>query len=92
VALEGSLKHSDWTFFGRGEWIENRELVQGQDRPAFKVGKASIGALRDFRVADHLSLGAGGLFSLNFVPNGLAPLYGGHNPTGAMAFIRLKLD
>jgi hypothetical protein len=92
VALEGSLKHSQWTFFGRGEWIENRELVQGQDRPAFKVGKASIGALRDFRVADHLSLGAGGLFSLNFVPNGLAPLYGGHNPTGAMAFIRLKLD
>ncbi|HEX3677885.1 MAG TPA: hypothetical protein VHU79_10915 [Sphingomicrobium sp.] len=92
VALEGSLKHSDWTFFGRGEWVENRELVQRQDEPAYRVGKGSIGALRDFRVAEHLSLGAGGLFSLNFVPDGLALLYGGHNPTGAMAFIRLKLD
>jgi hypothetical protein len=92
VALEASLKHSQWTFFGRGEWIENRELVQGQNGPAFKVGKVSVGALRDFRVADHLSLGAGGLFSLNFVPDGLAPLYGGHDPTGAMAFIRVKLD
>ena len=39
-----SLKHSDWTFFGRGEWVENRELIQGQDEPAYKVGKVSIGA------------------------------------------------
>jgi len=39
-----------------------------------------------------LSLGAGGLFSLNFVPGGLAPLYGGRTPTGAMAFLRLRLN
>ena len=71
---------------------ENRELTDVEDGPAFRVGKFSVGAVRDFRVADHLSLGAGGLFSLNFVPDGLAPLYGGHNPTGAMAFVRLKLD
>lgn len=33
-----------------------------------------------------------GQISVNFVPDGLAPLYGGHNPTGAMGFLRLKLD
>ena len=34
----------------------------------------------------------GGLFAVNFVPDALAPLYGGHNPTGAMGFVRLKLE
>jgi hypothetical protein len=29
---------------------------------------------------------------LNFVPDGLRSLYGGKNPTGAMGFVRLKLD
>ena len=92
VAAEASLKHAQWTLFGRGEMTENRELVQGLDEPAYRVGKVSIGAVRDFQIADHLSLGAGGLFSVNFVPDALAPLYGGHNPAGAMGFIRLKLN
>ena len=92
LAAEASLRHSGWTLFGRGEMTENRELLDLDDGPSFRVGKVSLGALRDFRVADHLSLGAGGLFSVNFVPNVLAPLYGGRNPTGAMAFVRLKLQ
>jgi hypothetical protein len=91
-ALEGSLSHAQWTLFGRGEMTENRELTEVEDGPAFRVGKVSLGAVRDFRVADHVALGAGGLVSLNFVPAPLAPLYGGRNPTGAMAFLRLKLD
>ena len=91
-AAEASLKHASWTLFGRGEVTENRELVAGQDGPAYRVGKLSLGAVRDFGLADHLSIGAGGLFSVNFVPEPLAPLYGSHNPTGAMAFVRLKLD
>jgi hypothetical protein len=91
---EASLKHSGWTLFGRGEITENRELVEDPEEhgPAFRVGKVSLGVIRDFRVADHLSLGAGGLFSVNFVPDALAPLYGGHNPSGAMGFVRLKLN
>jgi len=90
---EASVKHDAWTVFGRGEVTENRELLEGvENGPAFRVGKVSVGAVRDFRVADHLSLGAGGLVALNFVPGGLAPLYGGKHPTGAMAFVRLKLD
>jgi hypothetical protein len=92
LAAEASLKHSAWTLFGRAEMTENRELVDVEDGPAYRVGKVSMGAIRDFRIAEHLSLGAGGLFAVNFVPDGLAPLYGGHNPTGAMGFVRLKLD
>jgi hypothetical protein len=90
-AAEASLKHSQWTLFGRAEETKNRELVQGQDT-AYHVGKVSLGAVRDFRIADHLDLGAGGLYSVNFVPDALAPLYGAHNPTGAMGFVRVKLD
>jgi hypothetical protein len=92
VAVEASLKHADWTVFGRGEWTENRELTDIEDGPAYRVGKVSIGAVRDFKVAEHFSLGLGGLFAVNFVPDSLAPDYGGHNPTGAMGFVRLKLD
>ena len=91
---EASVRHRGWTLFGRGEMTENRELVEGVDEhgPAFRVGKVSLGAARDLRVTEHLSLGAGGLLSLNFVPDDLASHYGGHNPIGAMGFIRLKLD
>jgi hypothetical protein len=90
---EGSLKHSGWTLFGRGEMTENRELLGlGEEGPSYRVGKLGVGAIRDFRIARHLSLGVGALVSLNFVPAALAPAYGGSNPVGAMTFLRLKLD
>ena len=89
---EASLKHANWTIFGRGEVTGNRELIDVEHGPAYRVGKVSLGAVRDFRIADHLSLGAGGLFAVNFVPDALAPLYRGHHPVGTMGFVRLKLD
>jgi hypothetical protein len=89
---EGSLKHGGWTMFGRGELTENRELTMIEEGPAYRVGKISIGAVRDFRIAEHLSVGPGGSFALNFVPAALAAGYGGHHPIGALAFVRLKLD
>jgi hypothetical protein len=92
LAAEASVKHSAWTVFGRGEITDNRELTDVEHGPAYRVGKVSVGGLRDFKVAENLSLGVGGLFAVNFVPDALAPDYGGHNPTGAMGFIRLKLD
>jgi hypothetical protein len=92
VAAEASVKHGGWTIFGRGEMTESRELTEIEDGPAYRVGKVSLGAVGDFRIADHVSLGAGGLLAINFVPDGLAPIYGGHNPVGAMGFVRLKLD
>ena len=88
--VEASLRHGGWTAFGRGEMTDNRELVVDQG-PAYRVGKLSLGAVRDVQIAEHLSLGAGGLFAVNFVPRGLAPLYGEQNPVGAMGFLRLKL-
>jgi hypothetical protein len=90
---EASLKHGEWTLFARGEATDNRELVaRVENGPAYRVGKVSVGAVRDFRVTRHVSLGAGALFAVNFVPEALAPLYGANNPTGGMAFVRLKLD
>jgi len=92
-AAEASLKHGNWAAFGRAEMTENRELLRGVEHgPAYRVGKVSLGAVRDFRIARHLSLGAGGLVALNFVPHALEPLYGGSNPVGMMGFVRVKLD
>jgi hypothetical protein len=91
-AAEASVKHAQWTIFGRGEMTQNRELTNVENGPAYCVGKISLGAVRDFQVAEHLAIGAGGLFAVNFVPDALAADYGGHNPAGAMGFIRLKLD
>jgi hypothetical protein len=92
VAAEASVKHDHWTVFGRAEMTENRELTDIEDGPAYRVGKASLGVVRNFKIADHFSVGAGGLFSLNFVPDALAPFYGGNNPVGAMGFVRLRLN
>jgi len=89
---EASLKRGGWTAFARAEMTENRELLDLEEHgPAFRVGKVSLGAVRDFRLTDHVAIGAGGLFALNFVPDALAADYGGNRPAGAMAFARLKL-
>jgi hypothetical protein len=68
--------------------------LEGEEEhgPAYRVGKVSIGGMRDFRIADHLTFGLGGLIALNFVPGELSPEYGGNHPMGAMGFVRLKLD
>jgi hypothetical protein len=94
LALEASVKHAGWTIFGRGEATENRELVDVDSghSPAYRVGKASAGAVRDFQVAKHVALGAGALVDVNFVPDGLKDVYGRRHPVGAMAFVRLKLN
>jgi hypothetical protein len=91
--LESAVAFSAWTLFGRAEYAENNELsyAGGHHGPTFDVGKLSAGAVRDFRLADHLKFGVGGLFAVNFVPEPLRALYGG-NPKGTMAFVRLKID
>lgn len=91
--IESALGLGDWTLFGRAEYAENNELlsVGGHHGPAFNVGKVSVGAVRDFRVASHVKLGIGALAAFNFVPAQLEALYGG-DPKGAMAFVRLKID
>jgi hypothetical protein len=92
--LESAVGSGGWTIFGRAERTDNDELlfVGGRAGPVFTVGKVSIGAIRDFPVAGHVKIGLGGLYSFDFVPAPLAPLYGSGEPHGAMAFVRLKID
>ena len=91
--LESAVKLKDWTVFGRAERTENNELVSvaGHHGPTYKVGKLSLGAVRDFRVADHVKFGIGGLYAFNFVPSALEGPYDG-DPQGAMAFFRFKIE
>lgn len=91
--LEGAAGLGDWTLFGRGEITENDELTigGGHHGPRYTVGKLSLGAIRDFRVAPNVRLGLGALYAFNFVPSALEALYAG-DPDGAMAFIRLRVD
>lgn len=92
LAAEASLKHGGWTAFGRAEMTENREILGTVAPAAYRVGKASVGAIRDVPVAPHLAAGIGALVALNFLPGSLSDRYGGRNPFGAMGFVRLKLD
>jgi hypothetical protein len=92
---EASLRNGLWTAFARGEVTENRELLEpenGEHGSAFTVAKVSAGAVRDFEVAGHFSIGVGGLLAVNFAPDGLRNPYGGRNPIGAMGFVRLTVD
>ena len=67
VALESAVGLDDWTLFVRAERAEQDELlfVGGQHGPTFDVAKVSLGALRDFRLSDHMRLGIGGLYALS---------------------------
>jgi hypothetical protein len=89
LAIESATGLGRWTLFGRAEYTENDELVAGG--PAYHVGKVSLGAIRDFRVAPHVRVGLGTLFALNFVPEALDAAYAG-DPRGAMLFLRLRID
>ena len=92
-ALESAIKpNADWTIFGRAERVENDELtmVAGHHGPIYTVAKVSLGAVRDWPLSPHLSFGVGGLYAVNFVPGALNAAYG-DDPSGAMAFVRLKL-
>jgi hypothetical protein len=91
--LESAAKPDDvWTVFGRAEWTANDELttVGGGHGPAYDVGKVSIGAIHDWRVAEKVKVGLGGLYAWDFVPGALDQAYG-DDPKGAMAFVRLKI-
>jgi hypothetical protein len=89
-ALESAVRRGGWTLFGRAERTENNELTAVDHGPAYPVGKASLGLVRDVAVAKHLTVGLGGLYALNFVPDALEDAYGG-DPGGAMLFARLRL-
>jgi hypothetical protein len=89
-ALESAYHPSAaWTFFARAEQIETDEL--DHHGAVARVGKASIGAIRDFKLTDSVTFGIGALYAQNFVPGALERDYGG-DPDGAMTFLRLKIN
>ena len=80
--------------FARAERTETDELAPapgGGHGDLHAVSKASIGAIHDWRLAEHVRFGVGALYSLNRVPEALEPAYGG-DPEGGMVFVRLKVD
>ena len=90
IALESAYHPvPEWTFFGRAEQVETDELLH--PGPIARVGKVSIGAIRDFRVRDHVMFGIGALYSRDSVPTSLAPSYEG-DQDGGMAFVRLRVE
>jgi hypothetical protein len=92
--LESTFKPNPaWTFFARAEVTENNELTHdagGDHGPTYTVGKASVGAIRDWGVSEHASIGLGALYAVNAVPGELERSYGG-DKTGGMVFVRLKI-
>jgi hypothetical protein len=89
--LESAVRQGSWTLFGRAERTENDELAALHHGPVFAAGKASLGLVRDFRLAPHLAFGPGALVAQNFVPRALRASYGG-DARGFMGFVRLKVD
>ena len=83
-----------WTVFARAERIETDELepvAGGHHGEVHVASKASLGVVRDWRVAEHVQIGLGGLYSFNRVPDALRAQYG-EDHDGAMVFLRLKID
>ena len=94
VTLESALKpNADWTVFARAERLETDELdAHAHGHGALEtVGKVSLGAVRDWRLAPHAKIGLGGLVSFHRIPAGLEHAYG-DAPKGAFGFLRLVID
>ena len=92
--LEATIKPDDrWTVFARAERVDTDELLPAPGQvhgPEFTVGKASVGAIRDFRLTRDMKFGVGGLVARSLTPAGLDPSYGGDRTNG-MAFVRVKV-
>jgi hypothetical protein len=85
VLLEGEYRIEPWTVFARTEWEQNNELDALQRTRS--VGALTLGAIRDWPVAEHLKIGLGALYAFDFTPSAIAPSYG-DTPHGVMAFVR----
>ena len=91
--LESALRLSrTHTFFARAERADKDELFLSTDALAherFRVGKLSVGYVRDFPRDGGYTFGLGGLVSRYSLPGELEPVYG--DPTSFMLFARVKI-
>jgi len=83
--------NADWTIFSRVEAIETDELGLIHHGPVEDVQRATLGVSRDFRLSDSVTFALGASATQNWTSGALSPLYDG-DPTGALAFIRLKIQ
>lgn len=92
--LEAQYKPDEaWTLFARGETIESKELLGGAQMRG--AGELSLGAIHDWRLAEHWKVGLGGLYAFDFAPSSpksSPPASYGSAPHGAMAFVRLVAE
>jgi hypothetical protein len=91
--LESAVGWYQHTLFLRAENAAKDELFLTGDPLAervFHVSKFSLGYVYDIALAEHVSLGLGGLGSLYSLPAALEPAYG-TGPASYMLFTRLKL-
>jgi hypothetical protein len=88
--IEAQFKPDDaWTLFARAETLGSNELVPG---PAVRgAGEVSVGAIHDWKLAEHWKFGIGGLYAANFAPSSPTASYG-DNPHGVMGFVRLVAE
>ena len=92
--LESAVKPNfAWTVFTRAEQEQSDELdaVAGLHGPIVRVSEATLGAIHDWRLGGHESVGVGASYTFDFVPAKLADAYGS-NSHGTMIFLRFKLD
>jgi hypothetical protein len=88
--IEAQFKPDEaWTLFARAETLGSNELVPG---PAVRgAGEISVGAIHDWKLAEHWKFGIGGLYAANFAPSSATASYG-DNPHGVMGFVRLVAE
>ncbi|MDD5586448.1 MAG: hypothetical protein PHY92_05775 [Alphaproteobacteria bacterium] len=92
--VESAVSLSDThTFFARAERADESELFENDsilEGEVIPVNKATAGYIRDFRIAEHVKFGVGGLASGYLYPDKIDRVYGS-NPVSYMLFVRLKL-
>ena len=91
--LESTVTWQQHTVFARAENADKDELFLAPNPLAgqsLNVAKLSVGYIYDIPVAEHLSLGLGGLGSVYSLPDRIKPSYGS-SPTSVMLFARLRV-
>jgi hypothetical protein len=82
------------TVFTRIERADEDELFEAPSPLAGQVSSPmefTVGYIRDFELADHVTFGIGGLISRYAYPDRLNSAYGS-DPTSGMVFVRIKLS
>lgn len=82
------------TIFGRAEVLQKSaaDLVVAGVPPdrSFNVGSLSLGYIRELIRGHAVTIGVGGVGTVNVVPGALDATYGSRTPVGGMFFVRLR--